>query len=259
MSQKQRPKKNKSILSYAITIICLSVFVYAAYGLFGILFDYYRNDKVLADLQDIYYEDREDEMNTHPYAEKRIRSGFDGLKEINDDIIGWITIENTKIDYPILQSGNNTDYLKRNYYGEDSLPGSIFMDYRNNVTMNEKNFVLYGHRVKDGSMFQHLTKYLDKDFFEANQTFTFDTLYDRYEAEIFAVYNTMIDFDYIETDFDNEADYTALLQGIHERSIYETDVEITNDDQMITLSTCEYTLDPDDSRLVIHAKLTKIE
>lgn len=259
MSKQPKPKKKRSFLSYAVTIICLSVFVYAAYGLVGILYDYYRNNQVLAGLQDIYYEDRGDAANTHPSGEKRIRSGFEDLKELNEDMIGWLTIGETKIDYPILQSDNNTDYLNHNYYGDTSIAGSIFMDYRNNVTMHEKNFILYGHRMKDGSMFQHLTKYLEEDFFEANRTFTFDTLYDSYEAEIFAVYNTMTDFDYIQTDFDNEAEYEQLLQGIQERSLYTTDLEVGIEDQIITLSTCEYTLDPDDSRLVVHAKLTKIE
>lgn len=259
MSKQGKPKKKKGVVSYAITIVCLTVFVYAAYSLLSIFYDYYRNDKVLSGLQDIYYEELEGEGSSHYSGEKRVRPGFEGLKEVNDDMIGWLTIDNTNIDYPILQADNNTAYLNRNYYGDKSIAGSIFMDYRNNVTMNEKNYILYGHRVKDGSMFQHLTKYLEQDFFEDNRTFTFDTLYDSYEAEIFAVYNTMIDFNYIETDFDDMDEYQALLDGIYERSIYTTDVDVSVDDQIITLSTCEYTLDPDDSRLVVHAKLKKIE
>lgn len=252
-------KKKRSLLSYAITISCLSVFLYAAYGLFGILYDYYNNDKVLTNLQEIYYQNQAAEEIAHPSSEKRIRSGFDSLKEMNEDVVGWITIDDTRIDYPIMQSDNNTDYLDRNYYGEKSIAGSIFMDFRNNITMNENNFILYGHRVKDGSMFQHLTKYLDEDFFKSHRKFTIDTLYDSYEAEIFAVYNTMIDFNYIQTDFSSGEEFDSLIEGIHQKSIYETDVTIDATDQIITLSTCEYTLDSDDSRLVVHAKLTKIE
>ncbi len=252
-------KKKRSFLSYAITIICLTVFIYAGSGLFGILFDYYNNDKVLADLQDIYYQNQDAEETAHPSSEKRIRTGFDELKEMNEDVVGWITIDDTKIDYPIMQSDNNTDYLNRNYHGEKSIAGSIFMDYRNDITMRENNLILYGHRVKDGSMFQHLTKYLDEDFFKSHRKFTVETLYDSYEAEIFAVYNTMIDFNYIETDFSSAEEFGSLIEGIQSRSIYDTDVEIGATDQIITLSTCEYTLDADDSRLVVHAKLTKIE
>lgn len=253
-----RQKKKRSFLSYAITLGCLSVFVYAAYGLVGILYDYYKNDQVLTNLQEIYYQQPAEADDMYPTAEKRIRSGFDQLKEMNEDVVGWLTIDDTKIDYPIMQAEDNTAYLDRNYYGEKSIAGSIFMDYRNDITMNENNIILYGHRVKDGSMFQQLTKYLEEDFFKSHRTFTIETLYDSYEAEVFAVYNTMIDFNYIQTDFSNGEEFDALLQGIGERSIYETDVTVTADDQMITLSTCEYTLDSNDSRLVVHAKLTKV-
>lgn len=259
MANKRHPKKKgRSFVSYAITLTCLGVFIYAAQGLLGILYGYYNNHKVVNNLQEIYYQDREGEELVHHSSEKRVRSGFEDLREINDHLVGWITINDTKIDYPIVQADNNVDYLDTNFYGEKSLPGSIFMDFRNDITMNENNLILYGHRVKDGSMFQHLTKYLDEEFFESHRTFTIDTLYDRYEAEVFAVYNTMIDFNYIQTDFASEEEFDDLLEGINERSIYETDIALDVNDQMITLSTCEYTLDSDDSRLVVHAKLTKI-
>lgn len=259
--KRQKRKKNKSLTSYLITFACLSIFIYAAYNLSGILYDYYTNHKVLNDLQEIYYQDRKDDDLTDQdhWSEKRIRSGFEDLKTMNEDVVGWITIDGTKIDYPIMQAEDNIEYLDTNYYGDKSIAGSIFMDFRNDITMNENNLILYGHRVKDGSMFQQLTKYLDEDFFESHRTFTIDTLYDRYEAEIFAVYNTMIDFNYIQTDFSSESDFNELIQGINQRSIYETDLSLAPSDQMITLSTCEYTLDPDDSRLVVHAKLTKID
>lgn len=252
-------KKRRPIVSYIITIVCLSVFVYAGQGLFSILYDYYQNDKVLNQLQDIYYQADSDKKETQFMGEKRVRSGFDDLKSINEEVIGWITIDDTKIDYPIMQADNNVDFLDTNFYGEQSIAGSIFMDFRNDITMRENNLIVYGHRMKDGSMFQHLTKYLDEDFFNTHRTFTIDTLYDSYEAEIFAVYNTMIDFNYIQTDFTSEDEFGQLIDDIHERSIYETDVSLDADEQMITLSTCEYTLDQNDSRLVVHAKLTKIE
>lgn len=252
-------KKNRSLISYTITIACLSVLIYASYGLFGILYDYYHNDKVLNNLQEIYYQDHGREDSVDHSSEKRIRSGFDDLQSMNEDVVGWITIDDTKIDYPIMQADNNIKYLDTNYHGDKSRAGSIFMDFRNDITMKENNLILYGHRVKDGSMFQHLKKYLDEDFFESHRTFTIDTLYDSYEAEIFAVYNTMIDFNYIQTDFSTEEKFDHLIQGINQRSIYESDITVNSSDQMITLSTCEYTIDPDDSRLVVHAKLTKID
>lgn len=252
----------QKFISRFITITCLAVFIYASHGLFDILLDYYQNRKMLNNVQEIYYRETGFPVAAAEAAEtdsqsNKIRSGFDELLKQNDQVVGWITIEDTQIDYPILQSDNNTDFLTENFYGNESIAGSIFLDYRNDITTSDSNYVVYGHRMKDGSMFQHLTKYLDKDFFESHQKFTFDTLYDRYEAEIFAVYNTLIDFNYIQTHFSSDAEYQQLLKEMEDRSIYQTDVELNAQDQILTLSTCEYTLDPNDSRLVIHAKLVK--
>lgn len=256
--QKKKQSNVKKITSYFITIACLAVFAYAAHGLIDILLDYYQNRKVINDVQDIYYNEA-DSPGYQDEIEKGIRPGFDELLKINDYVVGWITIEGTQIDYPILQADNNSDFMFRNFYGEESIAGSIFMDYRNNITMQDSNIVVYGHRMKDGSMFQHLTKFLDKDFFDKHQTFTIDTLYDSYEAEIFAVYPTMTDFNYIQTDFSNEEDFAGLIEEIQNKSTYKRDVDLNFDDQMLTLSTCDYTLDPEEGRLVVHAKLTKKE
>src|SRR5699024_7180439 len=131
-------------------------------------------------------------------------------------------------------------------------------DYRNDIHLHdERNIVVYGHRMKDGSMFQHLTKFLDEEFFETHRTFEFDTLYDSYEAEIFAVYNTLTDFNYIETHFDSDEEYEQLLSDIQAASKFQSDVEVTADDSIITLSTCDYELDQNEGRLVLQAKLTK--
>src|SRR5699024_11541683 len=93
------------------------------------------------------------------------------------------------------------DYLYRDYNNRETRAGSIFLDFRNDITTENKNTVVYGHRMKDGSMFQHLTKYMDEDFLSEHQTFEFDTLYESYEAEIFSVYNIIIELNYIQTEF----------------------------------------------------------
>lgn len=249
----------QKFISRFVTITCLAIFIYASYGLFDVLLDYYQNRKMLNNIQNIYYEESSRSVASAEGTEKdpSIRSGFHELLEQNEQVVGWITIDDTQIDYPILQSNNNTDFLTENFYGNESKAGSIFLDYRNDITSSDPNLIVYGHRMKDGSMFQHLTKYLDKDFFNSHQTFTFDTLYDSYEAEIFAVYNTLIDFNYIQTDFSSDEEYEQLLSEMQTRSMYQNDVALSAEDQIITLSTCEYTLDPDDSRLVVHAKLVE--
>jgi len=257
---KDRRKSTNKVLSKLVTVVCLAVFIFAGHGLFDIFMDYYQNRKMLSDVQDTFYNAvaaEQDNQNEQTGDSKSIRPGFEELLKQNQDVVGWITIDGTQIDYPILQSSNNEYYLTNNYNQGDSRAGSIFLDYRNDVSSSDLNTVVYGHRMKDGSMFQHLTKFLDKDFFEAHRTFEFDTLYDSYEAEIFAVYNTLTDFDYIKTDFANELEYAQFLADIKETSEFETDVELSTDDRIITLSTCDYELDQDEGRLVVQAKLVK--
>lgn len=242
-----------------LTILCLGVFIYAANGLIDTAIDYYKNRKVLNNIQETFYASDPGEINkrengTNPNS---VRSGFDILLKENKELVGWIAIEDTQIDYPILKADNNTDYLRQDFYKEDNIVGSIFMDFRNNVKSPGLNTIVYGHRTKDGSMFEHLSKYEDREFFKNHQTIEFDTLYDSYEAEIFAVYNTTIDFNYIQTDFASDEDYEQLLTGIREESMYETDVEVTSDDRILTLSTCDYDRDDNDGRLVVQAKLVK--
>lgn len=257
---KDKRKSTNKIFSKLITIICLGVFIFAAHGLFDIFMDYYQNRKMLSDVQDTFYNAVSAEENSR--AERNggsltVRPGFEELLKENPDVVGWITIDNTQIDYPILQSSNNQTYLTQNYNNSESRAGSIFLDFRNDISGDDLNTVIYGHRMKDGSMFQHLTKFMDKDFYESHRTFDFDTLYDSYEAEIFAVYNTLTDFNYIQTDFTNEAEYEQLLTNIHDTSKYDTDIEVSPTDRIITLSTCDYELDENEGRLVIQAKLVK--
>lgn len=254
-------KYKKRIFSRGLTAICLGVFLYAGYGLFDILMDYYKNRQMMGDIQETFYQATSDNQANSNHGNdglKSVRTGFEPLLEINQDIVGWITIDDTQINYPVLQSEDNIHYLDKNYEDNISRAGSIFLDYRNNISEPTRNTVVYGHRMKDGSMFQHLIKFLDEDFVENHPTFQFDTLYNSYEAEIFAVYNTLTDFNYIETNFENDQEYTELLDNIRNESRYDLDVQVDEDDDIITLSTCDYELDENNGRLVVQAKLNKI-
>lgn len=254
---KDKKSSTKRIVSRSITILCLSVFLYAAYGLGDVLIDYYKNRKMLSDVQEMYYDVASAATADSDRASGEVRPGFDQLLEHNEHVVGWLTMDDTQIDYPILQTDNNIDYLTKDYNDRETRAGSIFLDYRNDIEATNKNTVVYGHRMKDGSMFQHLTKFLDEDFLNDHLTFEFDTLYDKYEAEIFSVYNTLTDFNYIETDFSSDEQYEELLQKMTDKSRFDTGVEVSGDDHIITLSTCDYELDENEGRLVVHAKLTK--
>lgn len=257
---KEKQTGVKKFISRSITILCLAVFIYAGYGLIDIALEYYQNRQVLNDTQEMFYNSvsaDEVSQDTDHGDSGKVRPEFNELLKGNKDVVGWITIDGTQIDYPILQAKDNVTYLYSNYYQDDSIAGSIFLDYRNDFTTFDLNTVIYGHRMKDGSMFQHLTKFTNKDFFDKHQTIQLETLYDSYEAEIFAVYNTTTDFNYIQTDFSSKEEYATLLKNIKQKSLFDSNIEVDENDQILTLSTCDYTLDPDEGRLVVHAKLVE--
>lgn len=273
----------KRYFSQSFTLLCAVVFLFSGTQLFRTMYDYRHNATVLAAAQEVREEaeERYGEADTLYLRERQkareqknelassevvrgtlraedndsIRPQFQTLQQLNPEMIGWIRIDGTPIDYPILQAVDNDYYLYRNYKAQKSKAGSIFMDFRNDVSADDRNTVLYGHRLKDGSMFQSLTNFLDEDFFRTHRTIEFDTMYDRFDAEIFAVYYTTVDFDYIQTDFTTDEEYRALLEEIQEKSFFESDVHVTEEDRILTLSTCDYTLDPNEGRLVVHAKL----
>lgn len=247
-------KRGKRLWQRMLTIVCLGVFIYSGTAIGLELFGYYQNRQVLAKAQTMY---GQEEMNEKREPGK-IRTSFDELRKVNDDIVGWINMKGTMIQYPIVQSRDNAFYLTRNYLKNDTRAGSIFMDYRNDVLHESPNTVVYGHRMRDGSMFAGLTNYLKRDFFDEHWTFQYDTLYQSYEAEIFAVYETTVDFDYIQTDFQDIGEYAHYLQAVRKKSIYQTKTDVSTDDLILTLSTCDHVLAPKNGRLVVQAKLKKV-
>ena len=245
-------KKRNCVINKLSTLFILAVFVLSAYKLISLLWDYYENRRVLADAQSLYsvtlnetVSDRSDE----------VQGGFIDLLAINSDIVGWITIQGTHVNYPILQADDNRYYLNRNYLKDESRAGSIFMDYRNDCQYLSPNTIIYGHRMKDGSMFAGLKKYLNQSFYEENPILLFDTLYASYEVEVFSAYRTTTDFNYIQTSFDDLMGYAFFLEKLVEKSEIETDVTLSIEDQILTLSTCDHSGNSGNGRLVLHGKL----
>lgn len=245
----RKVKRRSNIFSQAFTLLCAVVFVYSSYSFVTIYFEYKHNREVLAEAQELY---QPTNVQENPVS---LRESFEDLQEINEDIIGWIQIKDTMINYPVLQTTDNVYYLDRNYKLETSRAGSIFADYRNDFSKKDRHIILYGHRMKDQSMFQQLTNYLDEDFFNKHRIVYFDTLYRSYDAIVFSAYKTTTDFDYIKTEFENDESFATFIQEIREKSHIVSDEVVTEEDQILTLSTCDYSLDRDKGRLVVHAKL----
>lgn len=190
-------------------------------------------------------------------AVQRLRElNFNKLQKINKDIISWIYIPNTKIDYPVVKGIDNEFYLHHDAVKSSSEVGAIFMDYRNVIKSNfknsDKNIVLYGHNMKNGTMFKDLTKFGDITFFNENKYIYLDTSYGRHQWEIFSVFVAKSDFNYRQTKFESSNEYLKFLSTIKKKSLVPTNVELSANDQILTLSTCSYEFD--NARFVVVAR-----
>lgn len=174
--------------------------------------------------------------------------------EKNPDTVGLIKVPNTIIDYPVVYSGDNEYYLTRNFDQVESPEGAIFMDFRCDIRdfSKTRNIILYGHRMRDGTMFKPLVNYEDEAFFYDNRIIRFDTLYDTYEWEVFTVFETYTDFYYIDTYFPTDEKWLAFLETCHSLSAFETETKFYPTDIILTLSTCTANKN---KRLVVMAKL----
>lgn len=176
---------------------------------------------------------------------------FEALWAINPDVVGWIYIDGTKINYPVLQGENNDTYLHHMIDGEYNRAGSIFMDYRNSPDYTDKNTVLYGHHMNDDSMFAQLVYYQDQSFYEEHPVGYLFTPDRTYELHFFSGFVTDMRDDAWQMSFTSDSDYADWLLDTASRSEFNCGILPTAQDQILTLSTCTYEFD--DARFILAA------
>ena len=199
--------------------------------------------------------DVNDKKNTDYSKYKLVNTDIASLMSLNRDIYGWLKVNNTNIDYPVVHTDDNNYYLKHNLYKEKDKNGWVFMDYRNSTTSElSKNTIIYGHNMYySGVMFGTLHKAYQKSWYtkSSNQIITFNTLYKNMKFKIFSIYKIPKTSDYLITNFDDDDEFMRYVDMVKGRSIADFGVEVNKDDKLLTLSTCTGNND----RLVIHAKL----
>lgn len=182
-----------------------------------------------------------------------------GLYEENSDLAGWLSIEGMKINYPVMQCGDDEYYLHHDFYGNEDKYGCLYVRKTADVNTPGTNFVIYGHNMRDGSMFGDLDFYKDEDFFKEHSLISFDTLYEERTYEIVAVFLSRVYredeevfkyYDFYEADTQEE--FQDFYENIKSMSLYDTGVTAEYGDTFITLSTCAYHVE--DGRLVVVAK-----
>jgi len=179
------------------------------------------------------------------------------LKKKNSDTVGWINVNNTNINYPVVQAKDNDYYLHHSYNKSYNEAGWIYLDYRNSPDFSGKNNIIYGHHRKDNTMFTTLLNALNYNWYinKDNHIIRISTESTNTLWQIISVYKTPVESYYIKTNFYTDNEYKTFLDTIVGRSIHNFNTDTTIEDKILTLSTC-YT---DDIRLVVHAKLIKKE
>ena len=184
-----------------------------------------------------------------------MRAGLRSLAEINPDVYGWITVEGTNINYPLVQGKDNDYYLNHAYTGEFLPVGSIFVDFRceDSITRNF-NTVIYGHNIQSGAMFHDVTKFFKDDYFEDTYIYIY-TLDGIYVYEVFSIYKTRYDYNYFRTGFTSAEDFIGFAEELAGNSEKKKEVDFDKNDRIITLSTCTNIVQSE--RYALHAKLIK--
>ena len=206
----------------------------------------------------------EPEETTEPMnysEEKTFIPEYQELYLQNNDMVGWIKVEDTKINYPVMQSKDNPNfYLKHGFDKAYTDYGCPYVQENCDMELPSDNIIIYGHHMNDGSMFAGLMKFKDKSFWEKHKTVSFDTLTDRQTYEVIAVFKTVVytdspdSFKYYQfVNAETADDFTAYVERCKELSLYDTGVTTEYGDKLLTLSTCEYSRT--NGRLVVVAKL----
>lgn len=242
---RRKKKKKGNLASTLILLIAVIVFCVSAFQLFKILKGYYDGRSEYDQIRELAITENDDE--------DQFRVDFEELLGINPDTIGWIRFspEPSEINYPIVQGTDNATYLTKTFSANENTLGAIFLDVSNQSDFSDRNSIIYGHRMKDGSMFRHLQDYEDKEFWEANPCFYIYTPDGRkITYRICSVGQVEDTSDTYLTSFASDEEYQAFLDMMKQTSLYDTGVEVTTDDTIVTLSTC--TSASDNHRFVVH-------
>lgn len=276
MSQEKKLDRNKILY---IALICLFSLIFLGSAIYLIVYfvDSAQQSEKYDNLASIVESIRQD-MATDPGSTDPDYTGATGssnatgssslilpeyqsLYEMNNDLVGWIRIADTRVNYPVCQNLTTKDYyLYRNFNKEDSKDGCIYVREACDVFTPSDNVVIYGHRMNSGAMFADLMNYRNKSFLDTHQTFTFDTIYEHHTYQVIAVFITSGNYDegfayHQFNNADNQAEFDEFMKTVHELQLYDTGLTAEYGDMLVTLSTCTPRYEqPSNGRLVVIAK-----
>lgn len=266
--------KTTKILLIVLCVVCLLVAAVSAYRLVSILGEYKAAVESYDDLsqsvvttdEDIPEENRPAETPqpeeivetpSEPAEKSPITVDFQSLLADNEDVVGWIYCENTVINYPIAQGDDNDEYLHHLLDGTYNSSGTLFVDCECAPEFAGANTIVYGHNMKNGSMFYSLLNYREQSYYDAHPVLYLNTPTQNYRIDVFSGYICNYDSDTYTLSFPSEEDYVSYINKMKSQSNFDCDVEVTGDDRIITLSTCTY--EYDNARYVVQGKLVPLD
>lgn len=271
MKKRKLKKSIKKGILYIFLIITIFIIIFCIFKIIMWAQDNKKTSEITKDINDnvtITNSDEEiiDIVNPDTLEEDPIWSydsslvknvDLSKLYSINSDTVGWIIVQNTKINYPVVQTNNNDFYLNHSFDKKKNGAGWVFMDYRNNFTNMDKNTIIYAHGRMDYTMFGSLRKTLNSNWYNNPENYVINLSTEKYNSlwQIFSLYKIPTTSDYLQINFSSDEEYLNWLNMLKDRSIYDFKTTITSDNKIISLSTCYN----DDEKLVVHAKLIKIQ
>ena len=241
----------KEILRRVVFYISLIVFIVCGYKLYNIWSEYHNNSRVYEEVQEFSPEKTVEVNGEEKYIFKT--EDYSKLLSINPDFKGWISISDTEINYPVVKTDNNEFYLTHNFKKEENDGGAIFISSNNMNPFDDKNTIIHGHHMKDGSMFADLKKYKEESFAQTHPIYI-STKDKVLKYEVFTVFIEKADNGSYQNNFGPNDEYVNYINKLMGRSLFNLESgNFTKDDKIITLSTCDYNVD--DGRLLVCGKL----
>lgn len=235
-------KKKGGVFSTMILIVALAVFVYSAFQLYQIFSEYRQGKSEYTKIQGVAIQTPKASVNPETAEEdlSAMKVDFAALKEINTDVVGWIRFpEPAEINYPIVQGRDNEEYLDRTFEANTNKLGTLFVDMDNKGDFSDRNTFIYGHNMKNGTMFAQLMNYQDQSYYKENPYFyiyTPDGKASKYQIFSAGVVLDMAD-NYIRS-YASDEEYLAYLELAKRSSAYDTGVKVGADSKIVSLSTC---------------------
>lgn len=237
-------KKKSKILITLIQIVLIAVIIFSGIKIIEWIKSNKKNKDIMSEIKENVVINNEMDSNNEEY-----KIDFAKLKQKNSDAIAWIKVNGTDIDFPVVKGTDNSYYLTHNFDKEKNKAGWIFADYRNKFDGTDKNIIIYGHNMKNGSMFASLKDVIKEEWYnnENNKYIALITENENCKYQVFSVYQIEIEEYYLQTNISNFKEFVEKIKG---RSKKDFNVDIKETDSILTLSTCA---DNTKYRVVLHA------